>query len=130
VGCVIGWGPIAKFTTAKVVSSHRPSCFPCQNPCVPATGVRHGEAEEVCEAAQEVLMRWKLKPMPNGPQLDDRRVRYVFAWRPTVVGEQVVWLEWFRVYEVYGKLLSGPESAVRLWLPGWCEQFRRIGRMT
>ena len=43
-------------------------------------------------------MRWKLK---SPPKVGDTRTRLVFAWKKTRVGDHIVWLEQYQVYEEY-----------------------------
>lgn len=43
-------------------------------------------------------MRWKIK---SPPKEGDRRQRRIFAWKKTLVGNYIVWLEQYYVEEEY-----------------------------
>lgn len=61
-------------------------------------------------------MRWRLDKEPkNG----DIRYRYVFAWKKTIVGQYVVWLETFVIEEKYYEPTGGNKG----W---WVETIRSI----
>lgn len=55
-------------------------------------------------------MRWKTNKT-SPPKGEDKRVRYVFAWKPTEVGKYTVWLERYAVEESFFQPAGGN--------PGW-----------
>ena len=55
-------------------------------------------------------MRWRANPPPK-PKHNEKRVRLVFAWKPKLVGGDIVWLESYEVHETWFEPRSGP--------PGW-----------
>lgn len=61
-------------------------------------------------------MRWNRKPAPAAGQWNIRE-RRVFAWKPTPVGDYIVWLEWFAVHEQFFQPASGS--------PGWWKESSR-----
>lgn len=61
-------------------------------------------------------MRWNVK-RETGPKDGETRTRYVFAWKPTVVDDEVVWLESYAIYERFFQPSSGA--------PGWWSESER-----
>ena len=54
-----------------------------------------------------ILMRWSL---PKPPTQGDTRTETHFAWLPTKVRNQMIWLERYYVHKRYNSLWSGPGS--------------------
>lgn len=58
----------------------------------------------------ETEMRWN-KPKPKSSPVDGEvRIRRVFAWKPTEIGDEIAWLEFFEIRELYVKAncFNGP----------------------
>jgi hypothetical protein len=54
------------------------------------------------------IMRWKT---PETPKNGEQRTRRVFAWKPTKIGKETVWLEFYAVREQFFVPAGGG--------PGW-----------
>lgn len=61
-------------------------------------------------------MKW-IAERPELPKSGEVRLRAVFAWKPTRVGDFVVWLETYRLKETFFQPAGGH--------PGW---WRETGR--
>ena len=46
-------------------------------------------------------MRWIAKKYPN---IGDKRIIKRFAWFPTLIDNEYVWLEYIEVYQIYREL--------------------------
>ena len=67
-------------------------------------------------------MRWKANPQPK---IGDKREVYKFAWFPTLVGDQVVWLERYCIEQEYKTVARyHSDSDVPVYSNGW-EEIRR-----
>lgn len=46
-------------------------------------------------------MRRKAKYIANDPEHGSTRIKRVFAWSPRQIADEIVWLEFFEVFQVY-----------------------------
>lgn len=66
-------------------------------------------------------MRRPAKPIPREPTVGEVRVIYRFAWLPVRVSEPVdhtdvwVWLEKYKVYQMYSNIPDGNGALFRDW---------------
>lgn len=60
-------------------------------------------------------MRWKYEP--ERPKNGDIRVKRVFAWKKTRIGNYIIWLETYQVTEKYFEPVGGN--------PGWWSEISK-----